>query len=282
MYRNCIIILAVFLFFPGFSFAKSVVISMMPIYSIAHNILGDQTSISLDILSQSPDEMHGYENSLRPSDVKKLSDADLIIALDRDSESHYSDVKSTSSTIIFLTDFIEDNNDFHVWLNPEYIKIFARKIMDSLSEMDNDSSHYYQENYRRFIAEFDQLITQIKSHLISINNLKYFVVHNAYMYFTDYFNVNDPIGFFIDSDHNLVSSYEMLHHYYNTKNENICVLSEVTDKEDFMTFLPENSILFFVDILGNSYFNSGGEIRDIYFMIMNNLANALIKCSEIS
>ncbi len=77
----------------------------------------------------------------------------------------------------------EDGLDPHIWLSPRLVKIQAQNIYEGLVELDPENQAEYQQNLNNFLAEIDQLDTQIRENLSGVANRKFIVFHPAWGYF---------------------------------------------------------------------------------------------------
>ncbi len=81
-------------------------------------------------------------------------------------------------------DYRETKNlDPHIWLSPQLVKIQAQIIYDALVQLDPARLNTYQANLTHFLAEIDELDTDIHRILRGITNRKFMVFHPAWGYF---------------------------------------------------------------------------------------------------
>ena len=73
--------------------------------------------------------------------------------------------------------------DPHIWLNPVLVQIQVQHIADGLSEADPKNADYYQANADRYIAELQQLDSDIRTGLESCSR-EFVAFHQAFTYFT--------------------------------------------------------------------------------------------------
>jgi zinc transport system substrate-binding protein len=73
--------------------------------------------------------------------------------------------------------------DPHIWLSPPLVKIQARTIMNTLQEIDPGHRAVYEANYRQFVAQIDQLDTELKTIFAGQQGLQFMVFHPAWGYF---------------------------------------------------------------------------------------------------
>ena len=73
--------------------------------------------------------------------------------------------------------------DPHIWLNPVLAQMQVQNIADGLSEADPKNADYYQENADRYIAELQQLDSNIRAGLESCSR-EFVAYHYAFAYFS--------------------------------------------------------------------------------------------------
>ncbi|MBN1971695.1 MAG: zinc ABC transporter substrate-binding protein [Candidatus Delongbacteria bacterium] len=80
-------------------------------------------------------------------------------------------------------------NDPHIWLAPEMIKIQAENIKEALISIDPSKKEFYIENTIKFKAKLDEL-SKIVSGVLTQSNVKSFMVfHPSWGYFADQFKI---------------------------------------------------------------------------------------------
>lgn len=73
--------------------------------------------------------------------------------------------------------------DPHIWLSPSLVKMQAHTIMKALQEADPQNGERYEENYRSFIEQIDQLDGDLKETFTGKKGLQFMVFHPAWGYF---------------------------------------------------------------------------------------------------
>ena len=72
--------------------------------------------------------------------------------------------------------------DPHTWLSPVNAKAQAKVIADKLAEIDPANKDYYEKNYEKIAAEFDEIIKDYKEKFEKVSNKKFIVPHQAFGY----------------------------------------------------------------------------------------------------
>ncbi|MCX8583058.1 MULTISPECIES: zinc ABC transporter substrate-binding protein ZnuA [unclassified Gilliamella] len=197
----------------------NVISSVRPIGFITEAIASGVTNT--DILL--PDGASPHTYSLKPSDLAKIKNADLIIWVGEDMEVFMPTVLKNvdEQKQIELMDVPEiksllrinhhdeeiphDDNDHHhgeydehIWLSPKIAKIIAKSIHDKLIELYPNKVQLLDANLNEFITNLSETEQNIAKKLISVQNRGYFVFHDAYGYFESQFGLKNLGSFTIN------------------------------------------------------------------------------------
>lgn len=206
--RTCLSLLILLFATPAWS-APRIVVSILPLHSLVAGVTeGVAEPVLLLRGGTSP---HDY--SLRPSDIRNLTQADLVIWTDpglegflvRTLDALPSKVRRTAlaadAALLLLParsgglweedhhhdhhhhDHGEPDHDPHVWLSPENARRIVRHVASLLSAMDPDNALRYGENRDRLLARIDALDLTLKAQLERVAARPYIVFHDAYQYF---------------------------------------------------------------------------------------------------
>ena len=180
----------------------NVVTSVSPITNIVKNIGGDQ----IHLIGIIPEGVNSHTFELVPSDIVKVSNADLVIMNGLGLETNLGYVaeevsrKNAQLQILELGDntigndqwiydfsYPKENGDPnpHLWLNVAYAVKFANLTREKLTEMDPQNAHYYSDNTNRYISllrELDEGILQAIQ-TVPPQNRKLFTYHDSWSYF---------------------------------------------------------------------------------------------------
>ncbi|OCR23547.1 ABC transporter substrate-binding protein [Pseudomonas syringae] len=154
---------------------------------------------------------HNY--ALRPSDVRRVRDSDLLYWIGPDMESFLPRVLKNRTLPVVdvqslpgmrLRHFAADSAsheeqdpdehdhdhrpgslDAHLWLSSFNARVIAAKMAADLSAADPAHAARYNSNAKAFSARLDALDTRIKSRVAGISGKPYFVFHEAFDYFED-------------------------------------------------------------------------------------------------
>ncbi|QYN42824.1 zinc ABC transporter substrate-binding protein ZnuA [Gilliamella sp. ESL0443] len=197
----------------------NVISSVRPIGFITEAITSGVTNT--DILL--PDGASPHTYSLKPSDLAKIKNADLIIWIGEDMEvfmptvlknvdehkqielMDVPEIKSLLRTNHHDEEIPHDDNDHHhgeydehIWLSPKIAKIIAKSIHDKLIELYPNKVQLLDANLNEFITNLSETEQNIAKKLISVQNRGYFVFHDAYGYFESQFGLKNLGSFTIN------------------------------------------------------------------------------------
>ena len=203
----------------------AVVASLKPLGFIASAIADGVTDTEVLL----PDGASEHDYSLRPSDVKRLQGADLVVWIGPEMEAFME--KSAKNipnekqvTIAQLKDVkpllmkgADDDDDdhghgdahgeksdehhhhgdynMHLWLSPEIARASAVAIHEKLVELMPQSRAKLDANLKDFEAQLASTETQVGNELAPLKGKGYFVFHDAYGYFEKQFGLT-PLGHF--------------------------------------------------------------------------------------
>lgn len=161
-----------------------------------------------DVLLPPGASPHHY--ALRPSDVRKVAQVDLLYWIGPDMEGFLPRVlKGRSKPTVAVQDlsglqlrhFGEDSHsheegedehdhdhrpgslDAHLWLSSVNARVIAAKMAADLSAADPQNQARYAANAKAFDARLDALDARLKARLNGIADKPYFVFHEAFDYF---------------------------------------------------------------------------------------------------
>ncbi|UVJ44111.1 zinc ABC transporter substrate-binding protein [Pseudomonas sp. LS1212] len=153
---------------------------------------------------------HHY--ALRPSDVRRVGEVDLLYWIGPDMEGFLPRVLQGRSKPavavqqlpgLHLRHFAEDSPshdegesdhdhdhrpgtvDAHLWLAPANARVIAARMAGDLSAADPANAARYQSNLKAFNERLDALDGRIKARLAGIAGKPYFVFHEAFDYFEE-------------------------------------------------------------------------------------------------
>lgn len=188
--------------------------TIKPIHLLVKSIAGQRARTTLLI----PENADNHHYSLRPSDMKKLKQADVVIRVSEHFEVMLNKLLLQKQQVISITNTPKLNwlsmrgfhgkahehgetheeeghtleQDLHVWLDPDNVI----KIVDYLSEMlgkvDPPYKDYYAQNGQRLIAKIQQTHLQTKEKLESVQDVPYLVFHDSWQYLEQAYGLREP------------------------------------------------------------------------------------------
>jgi zinc transport system substrate-binding protein len=273
----------------------NIVVSIKPIHSIVSALMNGVSKPQL--LLDSNDSAHTFH--LKPSQLKLLSNADLLITIGDSFESGLSKVirnidqnyRLNLSEIkeLQIYDFRDHNEieydehdehdkDLHLWLDTGNVQIIAEKIKQRLIEINPSNKERYNTNYLELESKLNQLEEKIQLQLEPIKSTPFAIYADILQYFEKNFDLNKPV--IIAPYHGArLSINRVIKAKNKMKNQKTrCLIygSENTSKQ--INVLTEGLDIkaHSVDILGVKL-EPGSEQ---YFDLMKEISNQLASCLE--
>ncbi|MDT4845991.1 High-affinity zinc uptake system protein ZnuA [compost metagenome] len=182
---------------------------------------------SPDVLLPPGASPHSY--ALRPSDVRKVRDAQLLYWIGPDMEVFLSKVldgrKGPSVAVQELPglhlrqfgeadghehehehDYEHDHDhrpgsiDAHLWLLPANARVIAARMAADLASADPANASRYQANLKAFDQRMEQLDARLKQRLAPLAGKSYFVFHEAFDYFEEAYGLEHAGVFAISAE----------------------------------------------------------------------------------
>ncbi|EOZ6413029.1 zinc ABC transporter substrate-binding protein ZnuA [Cronobacter turicensis] len=197
----------------------AVVASLKPVGFIAAAIADGVTPTEVLL----PDGASEHDYALRPSDVKRLQKADLVVWIGPDMEAFMDkSVKALpaqknlalaelASVKPLLMKGVDDDDaehedhahhgaesdehhhhgdyNMHIWLSPEIARASAVAIHEKLVELMPQSKAKLDANLQRFEAELARTDKQVANELAPLKGKGYFVFHDAYGYYEKHYGL---------------------------------------------------------------------------------------------
>lgn len=195
---------------------SAVVSSIHPIGMITAAITQNVTTH--EVLAPTNSSPHDF--ALRPSDLKMIKEADLVIWIGDDMEGFLAkpiksigaDKQLTLSNIPAIEKSIhreehEDKEhasdesdhehshthdhsiDYHIWMSPEIAAQTADAIANKLSEQFPDKQTIINQNLATFQTQLQAKDAELKTRLSTVSDKKYYVFHDGYGYFEEHYGL---------------------------------------------------------------------------------------------
>lgn len=196
--------------FPAIASRQSppkVLTSIKPVQLIAQAITEGVTGSEVLL----PPGASPHSHSLRPSDARKLRNADVMFWIGPDMEMFLkkmlTNAKSTRSVPLMESKNIKlrhsnekdhdheghhhhGDYDAHIWLSPENALAMAISMSTTLTDIDPANAKRYESNLERFQLSLKKTDARNKKKLAPVLDRPIFVFHDAYGYLKDYYHLN--------------------------------------------------------------------------------------------
>jgi len=203
----------------------NVVASIKPVGFIASAIADGVTPVEVLL----PDGASEHDYALRPSDVKRLQNEDLVVWVGPEMEAFMTKsaaalpekknleiVQIPGVKTMLLRGYEDDDHDdheaaehdhdaehhhhhgefnMHLWMSPEIAQKTAVAIHEKLLELMPQDKAKLDANLQHFEAELADTDKRIISQLAPVKDKGYFVFHDAYTYFEKHYGLS-PTGHF--------------------------------------------------------------------------------------
>ena len=177
----------------------NVVTTVAPLTDIVRNIGGDR----INLFGIIPDGTDSHTFEPKPSDAKRLSQADLVIVnglhledptlkLAEANLRSGAEIKKLGDNTVTERDYLYDfsfpkeegNPNPHLWMNPKYALRYAELTRDWLAAKDASNADYYGANLNTFKVRIDQLDVGIRQAVQSVppQNRRLLTYHDSWAY----------------------------------------------------------------------------------------------------
>lgn len=167
--------------------------SFYAMYDFAKQIGGDKADVYL--LCPVGSEPHDFEP--KTSDMAKLSKADVFIyngmGMESWAEKTVQSLKTDTLSVVEASKnipYVTENEDAHVWLDPENAIYEMKNIKDAFCAKDASNSAYYESRYEECEKKADKLIDDYKAASKDFKNRTLITSHAAFSYLCDAFNMS--------------------------------------------------------------------------------------------
>ncbi|ELB2960854.1 zinc ABC transporter substrate-binding protein ZnuA [Vibrio parahaemolyticus] len=246
-----------------------------------------------EVLVQSNASPHDY--SLRPSDVKKVASADLVIWYGHDLEPFLEKVVSNRASTLTLSEIPNlalrefdsehshdhdghdhGSHDPHFWLGIKPVKQVAQAVVNKLAEIDPANAKTYSNNLVKFEEQLAAKDKEIEQQLAPVKNQGYFVFHDAYGYFEERYQLNN-LGHFTVTPDRKPGAKTLIQIRKTLGSGNVaCVFSEpqFTPAVVESVMRGSNVAKGELDPLGSAIIVEPGS----YFNLLGNMADSFAQC----
>lgn len=284
----------------------AVVASIKPLGFIAAAIADGVTPTEVLL----PDGASEHDYALRPSDVKRLQSADLVVWVgpemeafmqksvnqlaeqkqvqlaalpgvkpllmkggdddDHDHEGHDHSAENSDE------DHHHGEYNMHIWLSPEVARLSAVAIHDKLVELMPQNRAKLDANLQTFELGLANIDKQVGSVLAPLKGKGYFVFHDAYGYFEKHYGLT-PLGHFTVNPE-IQPGAQRLHDIRTqlVEQKAVCVFAEPQFRPAVI-----NAVARGTNVRSGTLDPLGIEVKlgkDSYMQFLNGLANQYASC----
>jgi zinc/manganese transport system substrate-binding protein len=160
-----------------------VLTTIAPLYCFTKNIAGDLA----DVENLLPSGVGPHEYSASPADVKKISEAQVLIKNGVNLELWLDKLIASAGrkelVVVDTSAGVETiNNNPHIWLSPKNAIIQAKNIQGALAKADPKNSKKYMENTEKYIKRLDTLDQEIRAEVQTWKHKEFVAFHSAFSY----------------------------------------------------------------------------------------------------
>ncbi|MGF1752038.1 zinc ABC transporter substrate-binding protein ZnuA [Vibrio makurazakiensis] len=271
--------------------ATTVLTSFKPIQMIVTELTESVTTP--EALMNSNASPHDY--ALRPSDVKKLHNADLFIWFGPELESFLTKVTEGKSNVLTISSIPDlelreygggdhsdheghdhGSHDAHFWLGSEQVKVVATAISKKLADTDPENAATYQSNLVDFLETLTSTEQDIAEALKPVQSKGYYVFHDAYGYFEETYGLNN-LGYFTVSPDRKPGAKTLITIRKTLVKEDVrCVFSEPQFTPAVIDSVTRGSSVKkgVLDPVGSNIKVESGS----YFSFLKQISNSYVEC----
>ena len=203
----------------------TIVTSIKPVSMVVAAITGERADIQQIVSSTASP----HDFAMRPSDLRKISNADTVVwvgeSLERFLEKPLKNAGKEESSIEWLAlegmslhNFAEEHHhdedeeehdheehhdehegheghhhdgvDPHVWLSPDNARVLAKAVTIRLVSLDAKNANYYEDNLAAFEKGLTAKDAEIRKALSKVSTVPYIVFHDGYSYFEQHYGLS--------------------------------------------------------------------------------------------
>ncbi len=154
-----------------------VVTAFYPLAEAARQVGGDLVTVS----DLTPPGAEPHDLEISPGDVEDLEDADLVLLMGNDFQPGVEDVADrTGDAVEVLETLGIDDEDVHVWLDPQQMRAIVDVVGDALAAADPEQADAYAANASRYGADLDTLDAEFAAGLAECGRRTIVTSHDAY------------------------------------------------------------------------------------------------------
>ena len=239
--------------------------------------------VETDTLVPRNGDPHVYEP--RPSDVKKISQADLVVInglgfegwLERLIKAAQYKGKLITCTehvhprLVFEGTLIKDP---HAWHSIPNAKIYVRNIADALKSVDPDHADYYEKNTLEYLKKLTELDEKIRRTLDQIppNKRKVITAHDAFGYLGHTYGIQflSPQGISTESEAKIQSVISLIKQIKEQKIQTLFI-ENISDSKVMKQISQETKAKIGGTLYSDALSEEKGQAPNYIAMITHNM-----------
>lgn len=180
----------------------NVVSTIAPLHSIVSRIVGG-VGVAQQVITKNQNAHHA---SLKPSQVSKIYNADLVFWIGPEFETYLADIIGSNAdkiksiamldqAEITVLEFFTGETDPHIWLSASNAQEIAQTAFENLVQIYPASGGVFNTNLVQFKNDLLVLQSEIGRKLSGATDRKYLVAHNSLQYFAKEYGLQMyPVG----------------------------------------------------------------------------------------
>jgi zinc transport system substrate-binding protein len=188
--------------------SADIVTTIKPLYMLTRALAGEHLTVAQLI----PDGASPHHYALKPSNIRQLQQAKLILRIDESLEQFLNkalqqlpadipqlalsqvggiQLREINAHAVHVDHLAEQahHHDLHIWLDPDNAIAMSRAITDQLKKVDPQHHAAYASNLQQLITKIRAVDQRLKDTLSPIQNTPILVFHNAWGYFEAHYGI---------------------------------------------------------------------------------------------
>jgi len=281
-----------------------VVVTLPPLHSLVAGVMGEVATPEL--LLPGGASPHNY--SLRPSGMRALTNANLLVWVGEDLETFLLNPLENTDTPRLAVATLEDlqlyplregglwethghdddhghddghdhahgDQDLHLWLSPANARVVVAAVAERLAKLEPAHAETYRDNAAALDARLQALDARLAEQLAPVQEVPFLVFHDAYQYFERHYDLAGAGAITLDPERQPGAARVREIRQRLQTHDIACVFAEPQFRPALVDNLVEDTGVRtgVLDPLGAAL--EPGP--DAYFQLLENLAAALVDC----
>ena len=278
----------------------NILVTITPIYSLVKNVTGDLQNVQLLI----DKNMCPHDYQMRPSDVRKLNKADLVIAVGDGFETflfnylNKASIQTNTARLVDIKGLVllsskgvhqhghnkhgEEQKvhlDWHLWPSIKNAQVIVRWVASKLSALDPENSQTYLKNAQATILKLKNLGLKLHKELDPLQGKNFIVLNDEYQYLEKDYDLSNVGSVVMDKTLNYsAKKLEEIKRIVKAKKVK-CILVEPHMPSQLVKKIEKitGSTAAYVDIEWGRP-NEKTPDKDLYFSMMERSARNISRC----